>query len=445
MSIFRAYDIRGIYPDQVSESLFEDLGSAFATFLKKDSPEVAVGMDARNSGPKLKEAVIRGLVSSGAKVLDLGLVPTPLVHFAVAKRGLDGGIMVTASHNPPDYNGMKFCVKDGVSIGWEEGIEEIKKIAEKGEFKRGEGSLEKVSMEDEFVKFCLERVKPKRMKVVIDAGNGSAGMLGKKLLEAAGMEVICLYCEPDGNFPNHQPDPVDKETLKMLQEKVLETRADIGIAYDGDGDRLGIVDERGEILDNNKVFAIFIENALKEAPGASIVYEVLASKMISELIGKLGGKEVLCKVGHTYIQKAMKEKGCKLGGENSGHYFFQENFSYDDGVYASLKFLSIIDSTVSGQAGRFPSYISSEQYRPHCPDERKFRVVEELKNRLKEMYRVVDLDGAKVILEDGWFIVRVSNTAPQLVVKWEAENQEAFDRIKELVRKSLESAGVKLE
>lgn len=446
MEIFRAYDIRGVYPGQLSRELAERIGKAFAAFLGKESPRIAVGMDARNSGPELKEAVIRGLVSAGARVLDIGLVPTPMVYFAVAHKGLDGGIMVTASHNPPEYNGMKFCIKGGVSIGWDEGLEKVKELAEKGEFREGKGSAEKVSLDEEYVKFCLGKARPgKKMKVVIDCGNGSAGRVARRLLETAGVDVVGLYCEPDGNFPNHQPDPLKKENLKDLQEKVRESGADIGIAYDGDGDRMGVVDEKGGIVESSKVFSMFIEDALRAEPGAKIVYEVLVSDIIPETIEKLGGEKVLSKVGHTYIQDAMVKKGCRLGGENSGHYFFRENFSYDDGVYASLKFLSLIKGKVSEQAGKFPAYMESRQYRPKCPDSRKFRVVEELKERLEKKYKVIGLDGVKAVLDDGWFIVRASNTAPELVVRWEAKTREAFQRIGKTVREELAGVGIALE
>jgi len=439
-TVFRSYDIRGLYPEEIDEGFAEKVGKAFGTLFPG---KIAVGMDARISGPALKKALVEGLLSTGAQVIDIGLVPTPLLYFAVASNNLDGGIMVSASHNPKDYNGFKFCKKGAVCFSYEEGINRIESLMDSGSFKRGEGVLEKRDVLQDYIEFVKSKVSIRPAKVVIDAGNGGAGPAAVAVFESLGCKVTPLYCKPDGRFPNHEPDPTKKGVLKDLQEKVLETGSELGIALDGDGDRACFVDEKGNIVEGNKVFALLVEETLKRFPGAKILYEVVVSRVVEDSIRRLGGIPVISRVGHTHIQTKLLNEGCQMAGEASGHYFFRENFGYDDGIFAALKLMELLRGRkLSELAAGVPEYITSEVYRLPCPDERKFKVVEGLKKRFSKKYPVIDIDGVRVNFPKGWFIIRASNTAPQLVVRWEASDRERFNQIGRIVRDSLSSAGI---
>ncbi len=443
MSIFRAYDIRGVYPRELNEDLAYRIGLAFGKFL--GGGRIAIAMDARKSGPSLKEGLIRGLLEMGLNVMDIGMVPTPLLYFAVAYNRMDAGVMITGSHNPKEYNGLKLCGKNGLCLSYETGVGEVERIVKEGVKPEGEkGKLTERDIGNDYINFVLERVKFDRpLRIVIDAGNGAAGGVSSELFRKLGCEVIGLYCEPDGDFPNHHPDPLIKETLKDLQAKVLETKADLGIAFDGDGDRVSFVDEKGGILPDNKAFALIIENVLGKKPGSKILYEVLCSQMIEDVIKQMKGIPILSRVGHSYIQKTMFDKDCLLGGETSGHYYFKENFNYDDGVFAAVKLAELLSGsgkTISELARTLPSYLTSDDTRIHCPDDKKFRVVENLKRKFESQgHKTITLDGVKVILENSWFIARPSNTQPAIVLRWEAKDQEEFKRVGKLVRKEVEN------
>lgn len=442
MSVFRAYDVRGIYPEQLNGEIAYRIGLAFGRFLGKGT--IALGMDIRNSGPDLKRSLLRGLLESGLEIVDLGEVPTPVLYFAVASGKLDGGAMITGSHNSKEYNGIKLCGRGGLCLSYETGIGDIEKMVREGIESPGlkGGSFPK-RVEDEYVEFVVSRSELKRpLKIVIDAGNGVAGGISCSVFRKLGCEVIELNCEPDGEFPNHHPDPLDRNNLKQLQDKVKEAKADMGIAYDGDGDRVGFVDERGEIVENNRAFALVIKNVLDENPGGKIVYEVLASRLVEDVIKECGGVPVVSRVGHSYIQKRMLDEGCALGGETSGHYYFRESYNYDDGIFGSVKLAELLsgsDKRFSELIRGLPEYMTSDDTRIHCPDDKKFRVVERLGKRLKGMGRVIRTDGVKVVMDGSWFIVRASNTQPALVLRWEAENRKEFERTGRIVRREVDS------
>jgi phosphomannomutase/phosphoglucomutase len=445
MSIFRAYDIRGVYPKELNEDLAYEIGLAFGKFLGKG--RVAVGMDARKSGPALKASVAKGLLEMGLDVTDIGMVPTPLLYFAVARDRMDAGVMVTGSHNPKEYNGLKLCGKNGLCLSYETGIGKIERLVKEGVKPSGKkGKVTRKNIERDYINFVSGKMQfRKPLKIVIDAGNGSAGKVSTELLRRLGCEVIGIYCEPDGDFPNHHPDPLLKETLKDLLARVLETKAGLGIAFDGDGDRVSFVDERGEAFADNGAFALIIENVLEKNPGAKILYEVLCSQMIEDVIRRTGGVPVLSRVGHSYIQKTMFDEDCLLGGETSGHYYFKENFNYDDGIFAAVKLAELLSrsgKTMSEMGRDLPSYLTSDDTRIRCPDDKKFRVVEKLKEKFESVgHRVVTLDGVKVVFEDrnSWFIARPSNTQPAIVLRWEARNQKEFERVGSLVKKEVEN------
>jgi len=443
MSIFRAYDIRGVYPRELNEELAYRIGLAFGKFL--GGGRIAVGMDARKSGPALKENLIKGLREMGLEVTDIGMVPTPLLYFAVAKNRMEAGIMITGAHSPKEYNGVKLCGKNGLCLSYETGVGEVEKIVKEGVEASGrEGGIKKMEVENDYLNFVLDKVKFERpLRVVIDAGNGAAGKVSSELFRRLGCEVIELYCEPDGDFPNHHPDPLVKETLKDLQRKVVESKADLGIALDGDGDRVSFVDERGGIFPDNNAFALIIENILERNKGKKVLYEVLCSKVIEDVIKRMKGIPVLSRVGHSYIQKTMFDEDCVLGGETSGHYYFRENFSYDDGVFGAVKLAELLSRSgkrMSELAEGLPFYLTSDDTRIECPDDRKFRVVERLKEKFKkEGRKIVDLDGVKVIFENSWFIARPSNTQPAIVLRWEAKDKKEFERVGKMIRKEVEN------
>jgi phosphomannomutase/phosphoglucomutase len=444
MSVFRAYDIRGVYPTEVNESLSERIGAAFGTFLKRgcDSEvRVAVGRDARVSGPKMQKAFIKGLASTGATVYDIGMVPTPLVYYATVKHGLDGGCAVTASHNPAEYNGFKICLSGAEPLG-EERIKALEGIVKAEDFEEGRGSVQELDVIDDYVRELSKSRISRKLKVVIDAGNGVAGLTALKVFRNIGCTVVPLYCEPDGRFPNHMADPLVEETLRDLKQKVVETKADFGIAYDGDGDRTGFVDGQGKHVKNDEAFSLFIKHVAEGAHDLKVVYDVSSSKVVEDSIKACGGKPVICKVGYPFLRKKMKEIGSVLSGEGSGHYFFQDNHGYDDAVYASLVFTRIAAKHgLEGLLAELPKYITSEDTRFDCPDNAKFGVVEKMKEKLrKEGHKMIDIDGVRVETKGGWFLLRASNTSPKIVLRWEAQSAEQFRKIGEFAKKTINEA-----
>ncbi|MCK5022943.1 MAG: phosphomannomutase/phosphoglucomutase [Candidatus Aenigmarchaeota archaeon] len=441
MTIFRAYDIRGIYPEQLNGELSYKIGIAFARFIGKG--KIAVGMDARLSGPDLKKNIIKGLRDSGINVIDIGMVPTPALYFTVASMGLDGGAMITGSHNPKKYNGVKLCVKNAVCLSYETGINEVEKIVkESPQSPQMDGNVEVVDIEDDYVDFVTKNVKlEKPIKIVIDAGNGSGGNISSKIFKKLGCEVIEINNNPDGNFPKHHPDPSERKNLAELQAKVKEVNANVGIAYDGDADRVGFIDENGEVIPNNNAFALIIENVLRDSKGSKIIHEVLSSKMVEDVIKASGGVPVISRVGHSYIQEKMSE-GAVLGGETSGHYYFAESYNYDDGIFGSVKLIELISKSekkLSELSNELPKYMTSDDTRIHCPDEKKFDVVKSLAEKFKNMEEVITIDGVKVVLDNSWFIVRASNTQPALVLRWEAKDRTEFERIGNFIKNEVEN------
>ena len=438
MSIFRAYDIRGIYPKELNEKIVEKLGKAFGTF---NPGKIVIGMDARLSSPALKKNFMKGLISTGCEAIDIGMVTTPISMFAIKHLKADGGVMITASHNPKEYNGLKFYFKDAIPISYEAGINKIQKIFETENYSRGEGSLTEIDISEDYSKFLLERIKLNRevrLSVVVDAGNGPAGLMTPKVLRKIGLEVHELFCKPDGNFPNHEPNPSKEENLKSLKEKMREVNANLGFAYDGDGDRMVVV-RNGKSVRTSVVFSIFIKNLLKENPGAKVIYTPLDSKAIEEIIREKGGIPIVCRVGHTYITRKMIEKDAALAGEISGHYFFKEIGAIDDALFASLKLVeALVNSgkSIEDYENEFPKYYSavSEALRFPIKESEKFKFIERLKEEFKRKgYKIDTTDGVKVFFEDGWALFRPSNTEAVISSSYEAYSKEGFERIKKFV------------
>lgn len=438
--IFREYDIRGVADQDLSDSELKTLSRALGTFYRRHGAHrISVGVDARLSGPRIRKTMTEGLLSCGIDVIDIGMVPTPLLYFSVNKWELDGGLMITGSHNPPEYNGFKICLGPSTIHG--EAIGEIAEIAKSNDFEKGAGTQSSRPVFDEYVEHVCRDIKsPLNVKVVVDAGNGAGGPVAVELYKRLGCDVIELFIEPDGGFPNHHPDPTVLENINTLIETVQSTGARLGIGFDGDADRIGVVDSRGEPLFGDELLAVFARSVLKEHPGTTVISEVKASHRLFQDVEKHGGAPLMWKTGHSLIKAKMKETGALLAGEMSGHIFFKDRYyGFDDAVYAGARLLEIVAGT-----GRDPRQViedlpgshSTPEIRVDCPDEKKFSVVEESKSRFEKMGLSVNpIDGARVEFEDGWGLVRASNTQPVLVFRFEAETAARLAEIRQVIEK----------
>ncbi len=439
--IFKAYDVRGVYPTELNEGMAFKIGRSFG---KLNPGKIVVGCDVRLSSPSLKRELIKGLLAAGCDVIDVGMVTTPMVLFATVFYRFDGGVSVTASHNPKEYNGFRFNDNRGIPLSYESGISRIEKLCDKVSAAKGGGTVYTKNIADDYVKFLASKVKPKTsagFKVVVDAGNGPAGPVFPKIMRLAGMRVVELFCEPDGNFPNHHPDPSKKENLVDLQKKVLEEKADVGLATDGDGDRLGVVDEKGNVVEPRKVFAILIKELLRKNPDAKVIYDALASKMIDDTIVQLGGVPIICRVGNTYIAQKMVSENASLAGELSGHYYFKDIFVADDAMFAALKFMEALShagETLSSYVKEFPDYFSGDARVP-VKESEKLKFIDGLKKEFeKKGFKVDTLDGVKVILDNSWALFRPSNTEPKISIAYESTDKKGFEEIKRLVDSIIE-------
>ncbi len=437
MSLFRAYDIRGIYGDDLTDELATGLGKAFGCTLE-DGDTIAVGHDVRLSGPALNDALIAGLTASGVNVVDVGTVPTPLLYFAISHWKLDGGVMITGSHNPPEYNGFKLCRGTMTLYGPE--IQELKEIIERGDFREGKGSVEDRDAVPDYLAYVKERITlEKPLKLVVDAANGTAGAIAKQLFTDLGCELTMLYEEPDGRFPNHPADPTVDANLADLIATVKESGADLGLAYDGDSDRAGFVTDAGGIVRGDQALILFSRDVLTRKKGAPIIFEVKCSQALLEDIEAHGGEPVMYRTGHSFIKKKMKEIDAPLAGEMSGHFFFAEDYyGFDDGIYASAKMAEIVaksGKTAAELLAGLPRYVNTPELRVSVPEDRKFKIVKEVTNTFREKFgdKVVDVDGMRLQLPNGWGLVRASNTTPLLVLRFEGKTQEDLDAIRKLV------------
>jgi phosphomannomutase/phosphoglucomutase len=438
-TIFREYDIRGLVDQDLTEEAVHLAGCALGTRIREAGGRTAaVGRDARLSGPRFAAAMISALRSSGVDVKDLGVVPTPLTYFAAHTAGVDGICMVTGSHNPPEYNGLKVGL--GAATFHGEEIQALYRLAESGRFATGAGSVEAYDVVGPYRAYVKDnlRLGRRRLKVVIDAGNGTGGVIAVPLFESLGIEVVPLFIEMDGRFPNHHPDPTVEKNLEPLKAKVLETGADVGIAYDGDADRVGAVDERGRVLWGDQLMILFSRALLAEVPGAAIVGEVKCSFTLYDDIAKRGGRAIMWKAGHSLIKAKMKEEKALLGGEMSGHIFFGHRwFGFDDGIYSSgrlLELLSRTEAPLSSLLADVPRTASTPELRVDCPEDKKFEVVRRAQEFFRTRYDAVTVDGVRVVFPDGWGLVRASNTQALLVLRFEATTPERLREIERLVR-----------
>jgi phosphomannomutase/phosphoglucomutase len=442
-TIFREYDIRGRIPDELNRDVAYRIGLALGTYYgERGVDRVSLGRDCRHSSPDLKEALSRGLMDTGTGIIDIGLVPTPLLYFSLFHLEVKGGIQITGSHNPPDHNGFKICLGRSTIFGEE--IQKIKEIALQGKFRKGAGESEARDVTRPYLDDLQARLRPgrRRPKVVVDAGNGVGGLVGPELYERIGAEVVRLFCEPDGRFPNHHPDPTIPEYLNPLIQRVSEVRADLGIAFDGDADRIGVVDGEGRIIWGDQLMILFSRRILQDHPGAKIIGEVKCSQVFYDDVLKKGGVPIMWKAGHSLIKGKMKEESALFAGEMSGHLFFADRYyGYDDAIYAGARLLEILTNT--GQSVRelmadIPRMVNTPEIRIDCPDELKFQVVAELVAEFKKEYEVVDIDGARVHMNGGWGLVRPSNTQPVLVLRFEAGDEEKLEQIRRVFMEKLE-------
>ena len=477
-SIFREYDIRGVVGHDITPEVAEAIARGYAVYLRRSSSPspllggegapaprpsgargaggeggrlpapvsripVVVGRDNRESSLWIRDSVVRGLAASGCDVVDIGTVITPVFYFARVHDGIDGGVMITASHNPPEFNGFKLAHGFGTIYGDE--IQAVRRLAEAGENVSGRGVVDERDIVPAYRKMLKQKITlgPRRLRVVLDCGNGTASLIAPQVLEDLGVDLVRLYSDSDPRFPHHHPDPVQPENLRDLIVTVRREHADVGIGLDGDGDRIGVVDDRGSIIWGDTLMILFWREILPRHPGAVGIVEVKCSQSLYEEIARLGGRPMFYKTGHSLIKAKMKELDAIFTGEMSGHMFFaDEYYGYDDAVYAAARLLRILSHTerpLSALLADVPRYYATPEIRVDCPDEAKFDVVRQVTEDLKRNLTVIDVDGARAIFDDGWGLIRASNTQPALVLRAEAKTPEALLQIKQALEDELKN------
>lgn len=433
-AMFREYDIRGLADTELTDPVVERIAMAIAAIYVREKREtVAVGMDGRPSSPRIKDLLCRTLARFGLQVTDLGLVPSPVVYYAAFRHNLGGAVVVTASHNPSEYNGLKVML--GTAALYGDQVREIYRLAANGPFAPEKpGRVAALDILEEYLKYIEANVSlQRRLRVVVDAGNGTGGLTAPELYRRLGADVVPLFCEVDGRFPNHHPDPTVAKNLQHLITKVRESGADLGIGLDGDADRIGVVDNLGRILWGDQLLLIFAKDILRAHPGATIISEVKASEVFYSEVRRLGGKPIMWKAGHSLIKKKLFEINALAAGEVSGHVFFHDKwFGFDDAVYAGARLLEILaagQASLSELFDEIPRVFNTPEIRVDCGDDVKFRVVEAVRDHFRARLPVIDIDGARIQFPRGWALVRASNTQPSLVVRYEADAQAELERI----------------
>ncbi len=437
-SIFREYDIRGIVGKDLDEDVVRTLGRAIGTyFLGRGKREVALGRDCRLSSPSFAEALAEGLLSTGCNVTDIGIVPTPILYFSIFYKKLEAGVMITGSHNPPEHNGFKMMAGEETLSGSD--IQTIRGIIDESKYAVGAGVRKSYDLVPEYRDYILGDVKlARKLKVVVDAGNGTGGVVAVPIFRKLGCDVIELYCDMDGRFPNHHADPTLPEAMKDLTNKVLETGADLGIGYDGDADRIGVINDKGSIIWGDQLMVVFARDLLPSHPGAAVISEVKASKVLYDEIARLGGKPIMWKAGHSLIKKKIREEKALFAGEMSGHIFFVDRwFGFDDAIYTSARLLEILSKTprkLSEILSDLPKTFTTPEIRVYASDEVKFRIVDEVRKELAKTHPVIDIDGVRALFPKGWGLVRPSNTQALLVLRFEGETEADLEAIQKEVR-----------
>ena len=432
--IFREYDIRGIVGKDLTPESVISIGKAIGTYIRRgNGKKMVLGRDVRSSSVEFCNILSKALNSTGCNVTDIGMVPTPVLYFALHHFNADGGVMITGSHNPPEFNGFK--ISQGFHSLYGEKVQKLKGLIEANDFEVGIGNTRQQPVLSEYIEKIFSVLEiPRKIKVVVDGGNGCFGIVGPDLLKKLGQTPIELFTEPDGTFPNHHPDPTVSENLTDLIEKVRLENAELGIGFDGDADRIGVVDEKGNILWGDQLLTIFARDILSRNPGATIVGEVKCSQNLYKDIKKHGGVPVMAAAGHSLIKNKMRETGALLAGEMSGHICFADNYyGFDDAIFAACRVLQIVaqsNTKVSEMLADLPETAYTPEIRIACPDDQKFKIVSELTEIFREKYEVIDIDGVRVNFENGWALIRASNTQPVIVLRLEAATKE---RLKELV------------
>jgi phosphomannomutase/phosphoglucomutase len=442
-AIFREYDIRGLAERDFDEKFALLLGKVYGTMIaERGSARVTVGRDCRATSDCYAQAIIAGLISTGLQVYDIGVCPTPLLYFSLFHLDVDGGIQVTASHNPSEYNGFKLCMGKDTLYGQQ--IQNVLAKMIQNEFQeRAGGRMERYEIVAPYHRYLLRDVpRLKRpLKVVVDAGSGVGGPVAPPLFRQLGCTVWEIACTPDGRFPIHHPDPTVPENLELLIDKVKREKADLGIAYDGDADRIGAVDEKGNILWGDELLALFARDVLQRNPGAVIISEVKCSQRLYDDITQRGGTAIMWKAGHSLLKAKMKEARALLAGEMSGHMFFKERYlGYDDAIYASLRLLEILanaERPLSALLSDLPKSVSTPEIRVDCPDDRKFVIAEKATEYFRQHYDIIDVDGVRIQFPEGWGLIRASNTQPALVLRFEARSASKLEEYRGIVEAKL--------
>jgi phosphomannomutase / phosphoglucomutase len=450
--IFRQYDIRGVVGQDVTPDVAEAIGRGFTTLVRrrlgKDDPVLALGRDNRLSSNELADAVKRGMLAAGAQVIDVGLVPTPAHSFAMAYWETDAGLQVTGSHNPPQYNGFKMAIRGGSIYG--EMIQEVRRIIDREDWESGEGRAENREVLETYVREVAGKFHIARpVKVVVDCGNGTGSIVAVDLLRALGpnVDVVPIFCESDGTFPNHHPDPVVDRNLVDIIARVKETGADLGVAFDGDADRIGAIDDRGQIVRGDTLLLLYGLDLLeKRGPGQKVVFDVKCTQALPEVLEKAGGVPLMNATGHSLIKKRMKEEHALLAGELSGHIMFGDDYyGFDDALYGACLLIDIVarrQGTLSGWIDTFPKFVSTSELRYPATEETKFEIVGRAVEHFRREHEVIDVDGARVLFGDGWGLIRASNTEPVLVARYEARTPERLQQIREEMEGWLRTEGI---
>lgn len=434
-AMFREYDIRGVADRDLTDEACELLGRAIGTAeRRRDKRRITLGRDCRLHSPRIREALLRGLLASGLEITDVGICPTPLLYFSIHHWQMDGGVMITASHNPSPDNGLKICVGPGTIHGRE--IRELYEIAGAGDFvPTSPGTLTERAVLSDYVATVADRIRaPRKLRFALDAGNGPGGVPALALFRALGHEVHDLYCEPDGRFPNHHPDPTVLANLRDLIALVRERRLDFGIAYDGDADRLGVVDERGEVLWGDQLMVVFSRAILRERGCGTFIADVKCSQTLYDDVPKRGGRIIMWKTGHSLMKEKMKAEQALLAGEMSGHMFFADRwYGFDDAIYASARLAEIVSETdrpLSSLIADLPRTVATPEIRVECDDAEKFALVDRVKRHFEPRYETIGIDGARICFPGGWGLVRASNTEASLVLRFEAGDGPTLDAIR---------------
>ncbi len=450
--IFRQYDIRGIVGEDLDAGVTEAVGRAFASMVRsetgKKTPRIAVGNDNRLTSPELVAGLVAGVRAAGADVLQVGTVPTPVLYWAEATFGTDAGVQITGSHNPPEWNGIKMSLGRGALYG--DAIQNLRQRILKGDLDKGSGSHEEVEVLERYVADIAGRLPlPTPLRVAVDCGNGTGSLVAVQLMEAVGAEVTPLFCESDGTFPNHHPDPTVDENLEDLIEAVRGSPHDLGVAFDGDADRIGAVDETGAIVRGDVLLLLYGLDLLeRRGPGQKLIFDVKCSQVLPEVFAAHGGEPIMWKTGHSLIKRKMKETGALLAGELSGHIMVADDyFGFDDALYDACRLAAIVarsGRSLSEMVAEFPVYVSTPELRIDVSEEQKWTVVDEAVRHFKRGHDVIDVDGARVLFGDGWALLRASNTQPAIVARFEAKSQARLDEIRQEVGAWLGTRGVSL-